>query len=128
MADRNHPLIVYYLIGTLDGAAMIDYKQVVDDATELPPPFAMELDAIGSAHPDDHMGMPENMDGLCQWVGVMRYSSVVYPEALHSETELDYIGRWRCVVPLFQLTPCIWLLDRDGPQMPATSSPSSSSC
>lgn len=68
------------------GASVIHFDQPLEEGAEQTL-FEIEVEAIGTAHPADHMGDPPD-SGVWLWIGKMVYT--VYD----GEGDLDYQGKW----------------------------------
>lgn len=95
----TYTLTVLYVIGAEGTAALVSYSHPGLEAGGAweHPPFAQEMEGMGSAHPDDHMGMPGDMDGLCQWEGKLKYGFANWEQ---SEVSAEFLGKWTRIYSL----------------------------
>lgn len=93
----QYALTVLYVIGSEGTAALVDFDHPGLVGEWPQKPFESELEGMGSAHPDDLMGMPRDMDGLCRWTGDLRYQFADWEQ---QSFESEYLGKWERIYSL----------------------------
>lgn len=97
MTTKSYDLTALYVIGSENTAALVefDHPGMEVPGPEAPTlPFESEMEGMGTAHPDEQMGMPGDMDGLCRWDGALTYTDY------DGEIDVTFDGKWERIYSL----------------------------
>lgn len=92
-----YALTALYVLGSEGTAALLSHEHPGMVGKWPQTPFEAELEGMGSAHPDDHMGMPEDMDGLCRWEGDIKYC---FTDWERTGVDAEFLGKWTRIYSL----------------------------